>query len=478
MMGNPLHVDLRNLYQADYYDNAFTDPKDANYQKPASDTDPQESQSISPRVISRLAPGDKHYQPQEEPSMGIWRFVLPLEEITQEFRKRVGKSIGGIAAGALGTSGNSPAGSSSSPLSQAASMERDFSLEEILEYEWRGFQNALNWLMPVLSLSDLDSQPGSEVDEQSYSDLKDNFLGGLSALPPLRDRFHIISPPNNVVLVDLFNREFDESLAYCPDLEPAFNPSSSANRWHTVCLWKIEPQKILVIDPSSAELSRRILKKFHTIFFKKQNFSLAYLSKKSFYEFYKPPPQSTLRIGRLDGGNVRDCIDIAVKIAFKLNRVQRICGSMPAIPTKDSVGVVECIKVLSNNLKINQYLFNSNDRTVIRGFHSASMNIANAVVKLFIENQKSYKRCKFKTTKEIWEHEELGLSQVGSLLGPSFDASCQLIDKIKNTYEVFRVRYGDVINELNTMNQRIREINLNHSEEYQISEIMISKPKK
>ncbi|AAY61783.1 hypothetical protein RFEPED_1516 [Rickettsia felis str. Pedreira] len=115
------------------------------------------------------------------------------------------------------------------------------------------------------------------------------------------------------------------------------NEKTKSTTTHAICLWKeLDPQgnyKIFLIDPSSSKFTAYLKEPLHNFFTnQKQLDTQKYTgytnldiklhqssrpSNQQENKFYAPP------LGT-DPEDYRDCIDIAVKIAFKLNQTQNI----------------------------------------------------------------------------------------------------------------------------------------------------------
>jgi hypothetical protein len=115
-----------------------------------------------------------------------------------------------------------------------------------------------------------------------------------------------IPHPNNVVLVDIFDRS--SGLI-----------KEGHSQTHTIALWKKKDNEIVLIDPSKTDFSNHLCKPLQSIFGTNIH-SLIVLDDVIYgsggketgyseYNIFMPKP--------------RDCIDIAVKIAFELNEQQK-----------------------------------------------------------------------------------------------------------------------------------------------------------
>ena len=109
---------------------------------------------------------------------------------------------------------------------------------------------------------------------------------------------------NNVVLVDMFDKRVGFQR-----MNPKF--------YHTICLWKKTDHVLLIIDPSSDTFSKRLLE--NPLELKNRFPPFVIETKKHIGDtFYKPFSDTTSNANE-PNKDARDCIDIAVKIAFSLN---------------------------------------------------------------------------------------------------------------------------------------------------------------
>ena len=86
--------------------------------------------------------------------------------------------------------------------------------------------------------------------------------------------------------------------------------------FHTVCLWKRTNEHFLIIDPSNHTFSERLLEDLALL-------NRQFLTKKhtanKFYEDINGDKSDKQRVDNDENIDWRDCIDIAVKIAFSIN---------------------------------------------------------------------------------------------------------------------------------------------------------------
>ena len=107
--------------------------------------------------------------------------------------------------------------------------------------------------------------------------------------------------PNNVVLVDIFDRSTGSI-------------NEGSDQTHTIVLWKRKDNEIFLIDPSNINYSKHLSNNFNVIPLEPaKNIFYGSAGKETGYSDYltnDPKP--------------RDCVDIAVKIAFELNEQQKV----------------------------------------------------------------------------------------------------------------------------------------------------------
>lgn len=142
------------------------------------------------------------------------------------------------------------------------------------------------------------------------------------------------SYPNNVVLVDIFDR----SSGFI---------NKGQNQTHTIALWKKKDDEIVLIDPSNIDYSKHLLEPIKSICKTKittLNYKILYgtatykgneITGYSEYDDNKPKP--------------RDCVDIAVKVALELNEQQKLKISLEVQENK-------MLEQISNDSKYAKHL--------------------------------------------------------------------------------------------------------------------------
>lgn len=142
-------------------------------------------------------------------------------------------------------------------------------------------------------------------------------LAGQPLPPPSAEQSKLLPPPlmpkpNNVVLVSFFPRKPDDKLLKAKTIV-ADDKFPKEAETHTIVLWKTEPDKITIIDPTDKNFSKflvEILNGTGTV--------------KPFepYTFCIEECKSVKGKIYTPKSGPRDCTDIAVKIAFELNEKQ------------------------------------------------------------------------------------------------------------------------------------------------------------
>ena len=166
----------------------------------------------------------------------------------------------------------------------------------------------------------------------------------------------------NVVVVDIFAREQGKIKTTQVGLPET----------HTVVLWKKEPSTIVLIDPSHTKFSQHIDSLIIGNYSIMQSISggdIVYSTQRketgySPYEEQNPKP--------------RDCIDIAVKIAFEINEQQKESTNIEQITQN-------VFSQISNKKRLSRHL-DKIDGTFIRELQSSSKNIRREA-KRFLEDE-------------------------------------------------------------------------------------------
>lgn len=119
--------------------------------------------------------------------------------------------------------------------------------------------------------------------------------------------------PNNIVLVDIFDRS-----------SGIINDGN--NQSHTIALWKKKNNELVLIDPSQKSYSEHLVEPLKL----KLGININTLGYKTLYGVaaYKPNDKTDYSDYLNPNPKPRDCVDIAVKVAFELNEQQKIQGDL------------------------------------------------------------------------------------------------------------------------------------------------------
>jgi hypothetical protein len=119
--------------------------------------------------------------------------------------------------------------------------------------------------------------------------------------------------PNNIVLVDIFDRS-----------SGIINDGN--NQSHTIALWKKKNNELVLIDPSQKSYSEHLVEPLKL----KLGININTLGYKTLYGVaaYKPNDKTDYSNYLNPNPKPRDCVDIAVKVAFELNEQQKIQGDL------------------------------------------------------------------------------------------------------------------------------------------------------
>ena len=214
-------------------------------------------------------------------------------------------------------------------------------------------------------------------------------------------------------------RQIQESNSVLVDIFDKKNPG-----FHTICLWKKTNQNFLIIDPSSYEYSSRLNKLLLPLLPRFEVTVKKYIDSK-FYEALEKDKlgKEKQKNGNEINKNYRDCIDIAVKIAFSLNFSQQVAFDLYAVESH--------IDYLSNQKKVNNLLQGGMDAHIgwLQNADSTERDIA---IRLLFEN-KDYLPS-IKDTNNIEALRSLNSTRLKVL--QSFDGQAiqqEFIDLIKET---------------------------------------------
>ncbi len=227
-------------------------------------------------------------------------------------------------------------------------------------------------LLVTRFLIEKKNQDSSDLESLKILEIK-VFKRAINHLRNIESAEHILgSPPprvlnnSNVVLVDIFE----------------IKENKYTEGVHTVCLWKKTGKDLLIIDPSNYTFSERLLKPLEKQFSPEFEFDA---KKHVGDKFYESLQQGKIKFENpnLNGTDVnkdyRDCIDIAVKIAFSLNLSQRVANDLSTIESR--------IDYLSNQKKVNSDLLQGGSEQHIGWLQNSEACQREEVVRLLFENK-------------------------------------------------------------------------------------------
>jgi len=163
--------------------------------------------------------------------------------------------------------------------------------------------------------------------------------------------------PNNTVLVDIFDRS-----------SGIINKGN--NQTHTIVLWRKKDTEIIIIDPSSVKFSEHIKDNVQDIGIKIiNNLTIGGINIQGGI-IYSPKNQQIIKDVQTGYSNYeeklakpRDCVDIAVKIAFEINEQQFIGTNIAQVESN-------AFSQISNNQNLNKNLGHNLNTTFIRELQS------------------------------------------------------------------------------------------------------------
>ncbi len=179
---------------------------------------------------------------------------------------------------------------------------------------------------------------------------------------------HLNSVP--VVLVDVLARD-EIKISGKPSGKFIVKEDSKTKtpETHTVCLWKLPTNNVVLIDPSSSKYTECLI----TVLKKDFSINVEMIAHRG-DKFYSP---GLWVIGRKDY-QARDCIDIAVKIALT------IINGLKQNPSLGKSDIIKNINMLSNQSAVN-IACKSND-TIIRELQSSNLTDREEVKQKFNNN--------------------------------------------------------------------------------------------
>ena len=193
-----------------------------------------------------------------------------------------------------------------------------------------------NKLEKQSDVSNISATTKYEPFRDKYIDLtsSERFIIG-NAIKYLETSIH------NVALVDVFPREFNNNNTGVGTI------NTKSLDTHTALLYKTTENKILVLDPNNPMFSSHLSKYQDTLYTIE---TLCNTDPK--LKIYSRPEKT---ITGYDKTKYRDCIDIAVKIAFVLN------NSGSSYKNLEDIMNSQVIKLITNNSNIDELIFTNRD---------------------------------------------------------------------------------------------------------------------
>lgn len=285
----------------------------------------------------------------------------------------------------------------------------------------------------------------SKASSKSAKDEQDISLHPLEVLLIKEAVSHLSSADN--VLVDIFARESDGKIKM----------QESKLETHTIVLHKNSQKEVVVIDPSNSDFSKHLASNVNKMFISGALGSYVdILVSPKQLKIYEPASKDNI------GPNFdqyRDCIDIAVKIAFGLKKIGMI--------DVKKIESLDIIQEVTNQKDVNEYLFFSNKESIARIRQASDENIKKIVNKLliWIDNQtKSItKYLGDKVGVEISEN-NIKLFQKQYVPGNYESGIKDFFRSFEDNDAYFRVKIDDIKIELQGEIKSITEINENISD--------------
>lgn len=157
--------------------------------------------------------------------------------------------------------------------------------------------------------------------------------------------------PNSVILVDIFGRE-NNSIKIDKD--------NGYPETHTIALWKVTNDKYIIIDPNRVKFSEHIINNLKDIGYKIEGYIA---------DLYN-----------LEDGNKakRDCIDIAIKIAFEIQEQEKIGVDLKNIEIR--ISEMFCNDTKSNPILKNLYNISNVPKLASKIAYSSSSSTRNEIL--------------------------------------------------------------------------------------------------
>lgn len=212
------------------------------------------------------------------------------------------------------------------------------------------YNRGLEFLNPKVILEDPSVSSGKKKGAKSNQSNKDEqaniTLHPLEVIN-LQNAINYLSTKeeNKTVLIDIFARDPQTGMIKWQEDNPLLPET------HTVVLFKNSEKQLVVIDPSNSSFSKHL--STNTKMLISDDIQILV-------------PQKEVRIYEQDKKigtgsepyKYRDCIDIAVKIAFGLSKIEKV--------DQDKIGFLEVIQEVTNQEDVNKNLFFSKQDSIAR----------------------------------------------------------------------------------------------------------------
>lgn len=222
-------------------------------------------------------------------------------------------------------------------------------------------------------------------------------------------------------LIDIFARDDKEQIQ--------FDTKTKLPETHTVVLYKNTTNEYIIIDPSNSSFSSHLASKSNNNLI---GDSIKIIAAEKELKIYSPASKDN--IGP-NPNQYRDCIDIAVKLAFGLNKID-------TIDIKDLTNL-ESIQEITNNSHIGKYIPSLPDEFSLRIKQASETKIVKHVSSLleYIDKQlKSFSIYPKKGSKELAEKMQESyllekLCQVSNLENDHYQSGIDILGDFKESNE-------------------------------------------
>lgn len=204
--------------------------------------------------------------------------------------------------------------------------------------------------------------------------------------------------PNNIIII--------ETLVY--DKQNNIIIKENKNETHVVSVLKYDDNDFRIYDPSRSSNSKDITKMMNEYHKNKNNIEFAIFKQIDYGDFYKIPQcdgKKPYETGYSSYNTYipkyRDCIDIAVKISFILNELQKNkIDKILFISDSKIIGELSNCKILNDVIGY----FKFTDNICLREIQSSCKFVRNGTLDFLIKNKDILKKYFFYSLKSINEH--------------------------------------------------------------------------